>query len=149
MPAVLWFPRRKTFAPAPLNTDVRFLAVSPTDTDTITCYRPTGPKELALVRESGFRRWPPRRPEQPIFYPVCNEEYAIQIARNWNAPESGVGYVTRFQVRKEFMGRYPHQTVGAGFHTEWSIPAEDLNELNENIVGLIEVIGEFRNKSEP
>ncbi len=103
-----------------------------------------GPKELALVRESGFRRWPPWLPEQPIFYPVCNEEYAIQIARDWNAPESGVGYVTRFRVRREFMERYPVQTVGAGTHAEWWIPAEDLNELNENIVGFIEVVAEFR-----
>jgi hypothetical protein len=90
---------------------------------------------MVLVRESGFRRWPPRLPEQPIFYLVCNEEYAIQIARDWNAPQSGIGYVTRFQVRREFMERYPVQTVGAGTHTEWWIPAEDLNALNENIVG--------------
>jgi hypothetical protein len=117
--------------------------------DIVTCYRPTGPKELALVRESGFRRWPPRLPEQPIFYPVCNEEYAIQIARDWNAPQSGIGYVTRFRVRRKFMERYPVQTVGAGTHTEWWIPAEDLNAMNENIVGFIEVIGEFRPKSEP
>ena len=101
-----------------------------------------------MVRESGFRRWPPRLSEQPIFNPVCSEEYAVQIARDWNASQSGVGYVTRFQVRKEFMDRYPVQTVGAGVHTEWWIPAEDLTLLNENIVGLIEVIGEFRGKSE-
>ena len=43
-----------------------------------TLYRPTGETELALVAESGFRSWPPRLPEQPIFYPVANEEYAVQ-----------------------------------------------------------------------
>jgi len=116
--------------------------------DTVTCYRPTGPQELALVRESGFRRWPPRLPEQPIFYPVCHEGYAIQIARDWNAQQSGVGYVTRFRVRGEFMQRYPVQTAGAASHTEWWIPAEHLDALNENIVGLIEVIAEFRKESE-
>ena len=119
-----------------------------TPPDTVTCYRPTGPHELALVRESGFRSWPPRLPEQPIFYPVCHEEYATQIARDWNAPQSGVGYVTRFRVRSQFMERYPVQTVGASSHTEWWIPAEDLAALNENIVGLIEVIAEFRKESE-
>jgi hypothetical protein len=122
--------------------------LSTTATDTVTCYRPTGPKELALVRESGFRRWPPRLPEQPIFYPVCNEEYAIQIARDWNAPHDGAGYVTRFEVRRAFMDPYPVQTVSAGTHTEWWIPAEDLNALNENIVGLIEVIHQFTKESE-
>jgi len=117
--------------------------------DTVVCYRPTGPTELALVRESGFRRWPPRLPEQPIFYPVCNEEYAIQIARDWNVNQSGVGYVTRFRVRREFMDRYPIQRVGAATHSEWWIPAEELDTLNENIVGLIEVIGEFLREDAP
>ena len=47
-------------------------------------FRPVGPIELALIAESGFRRFPPRLPEQPIFYPVCNEAYAVEIARDWN-----------------------------------------------------------------
>lgn len=110
---------------------------------TITLYRPTGPKELALVEASGFKKWPPRLPDQPIFYPVTNEQYAIQIARDWNVPASGSGFVTRFCVRAEFMNRYPVQQVGASHHTEWWIPAEDLEELNANIVGLIEVIHRF------
>lgn len=111
--------------------------------DTVVLYRPTGPKELALVEASGWRRWPPRLADQPIFYPVTNEEYAIQIARDWNVPDSGSGYVTRFHVRTSFMDRYSVKTVGARIHTEWWIPAEDLEELNDNIVGLIEVIREF------
>ena len=31
-------------------------------------YRPVGTKELALIEESGYTRYPPRLPEQPIFY---------------------------------------------------------------------------------
>jgi hypothetical protein len=112
--------------------------------NTVTLFRPTGPKEMELLRASGFRRWPPRLPEQPIFYPVTNEQYAIEIARRWNAAGDGIGYVTRFEVRAAFMGRYEIQKVGRADHTEWWIPAEDLEELNDNIVGLIEVIGEFR-----
>jgi hypothetical protein len=111
--------------------------------ETITLYRPTGPKELELVRASGFKRWPPRLPEQPIFYPVTNEQYAIEIARDWNVKQSGAGYVTRFKVRKEFMERYQVQQVGGSYHTEWWIPAEELETLNDNIVDLIEIIHEF------
>ena len=111
--------------------------------ETITLYRPTGPAELALVKASGSTQWPPRLPGQPIFYPVTNEQYAVQIARDWNVKESGHGYVTRFQVRKEFMDRYPVHQAGGSLHTEWWIPAEDLADLNANIVGLIEVIHEF------
>jgi len=112
--------------------------------ETITLYRPTGPQELALVSESGFKKWPPRLPDQPIFYPVTNEEYAIQIARDWNVKASGAGYVTRFYVRKEFMEHYRVQQVGGSQYTEWWIPAEELEEMNANIVGLIEVIHEFK-----
>lgn len=112
--------------------------------DTVLLFRPTGPKELELIRQSGYRRWPPRLPEQPIFYPVTNEQYAIEIASKWNVKESGSGYVTRFRVKKSFMDRYPIEKVGGSHHTEWWIPAEDLDELNENIVGLIEVVREYK-----
>jgi hypothetical protein len=113
------------------------------EADTVVLYRPTGPNELALVRASGNLRWPPRLPDQPIFYPVTNEAYAAQIAREWNVPASGSGYVTRFHVRCEFMQRYPVQTVGGRVHSEWWVPAEELEALNDNIVGEIEVIAEF------
>lgn len=110
---------------------------------TTILYRPVGPKELVLIHESGDREFPPRLPDQPIFYPVLNEEYARQIARDWNVRDSGAGYVTRFAVRSEFLARYPVQTVGARMHQELWIPAEDLPEMNRNIVGLIEVIAEY------
>lgn len=106
-------------------------------------FRPVGQRELELVRDSGWRRWPPRLPEQPIFYPVTNEEYAAEIASKWNVAETGAGYVTRFQVRTSFMRRFQVQCVGAAHHTEWWIPAEQLDEMNDNIVGTIEVIASF------
>jgi hypothetical protein len=115
----------------------------PTMKETVTLYRPTGPAELALVEASGSRRWPPRLPDQPIFYPVTNEAYAVEIARDWNVPACGQGFVTRFLVRRTFMDRYVVQKVGAAHHTEWWIPAEELEDLNDNIVGVIEVVCSF------
>ena len=112
--------------------------------ETIILYRPVGPKELALIAGSGYREFPPRLPEQPIFYPVLNEDYARQIARDWNVKDSGVGYVTKFAVRTEFLARYEQRQVGAGVHRELWIPAEDLAEMNRNMVGLIEVIAEYK-----
>jgi len=70
--------------------------------DTITLYRPVGPAELELVEATGWREFPPRLPEQPIFYPVTNHAYAAQIARDWNVKASGAGFVTRFQVNAEY-----------------------------------------------
>lgn len=112
--------------------------------DTLTLYRPVGPQELELIEASGWREFPPRLPGQPIFYPVMNEEYARQIAREWNVRESGAGFVTRFKIDSEFVRRYPVQTVGGSVHQELWIPAEELAEFNRHIDGLIEVIAELR-----
>ena len=111
--------------------------------ETITMYRPTGTEELKLVEESGYTKWPARLPGQNIFYPVTNERYAEEISRRWNAKNFGRGFVTRFRVKKSFADKYEIHQVGARYHTEWWIPAEELEELNANIVGLIEVISEF------
>ena len=112
--------------------------------ETTILYRPVGPKELGLIAASGYRQFPPRLPEQPIFYPVLNEDYARQIAREWNVSASGAGYVTRFALKADFATRYPVQKVGSSIHQELWIPAEDLAEMNQNIVGLIEVIAEYK-----
>lgn len=111
---------------------------------TVTLWRPTGPAELALVEASGWRAWPPRLPDQPIFYPVLNEDYATRIARDWNVKASGVGYVTRFEVEKSFLDRYEVQQVGGKSILEYWIPAEDLEEFNRHIVGMIQIVAEFR-----
>jgi hypothetical protein len=111
---------------------------------TVTLFRPTGPEEIELVKATGYKRWPPRLPDQPILYPVTNAQYAAEIARDWNVKASGYGCVTRFEVRTSFMDRYPIQQVGASHHTEWWVPAEELEALNDNIIGQIVVVEEFR-----
>ncbi|MBL0136099.1 MAG: hypothetical protein IPP79_20050 [Chitinophagaceae bacterium] len=111
--------------------------------NTTTLYRPVGPQELELIKESGFRRFPPRLPEQPIFYPVTNEEYAIQISRDWNLPAYGSGFVTEFEVPTSYLSRYPVQNVGGIIHDEHWVPAEELDEFNDQIIGLIRVTKEF------
>jgi hypothetical protein len=101
---------------------------------------------MELIRAGHFREFPPRLPEQPIFYPVVSEEYAVQIARDWNTKDerSGfVGYVLRFSVRTEFLRMYDVHVVGSSAHREYWIPAGDLARLNANIVGPIEVVSKF------
>lgn len=111
--------------------------------ETMTLWRPTGPGELALVRDSGWRAWPPRLPEQPIFYPVLNEDYATRIAREWNLPRDGEGHVTRFRVDAAFASRYPVQQVGGRTILELWVPAEELAEFNTRIHGGIELVRSF------
>ena len=115
-----------------------------TDEDTITLWRPVGPIELQLIAESGYRAFPPRLPEQPIFYPVLNEAYATQIARDWNLKADGSGFVTRFRVKRAFLDGYRVEQVGGQDHREYWIPAEALAAFNKAIVGEIAVVAEFR-----
>jgi hypothetical protein len=114
------------------------------DLQTITLWRPVGPSELDLIRNAEMRAFPSRLPEQPIFYPVLSEAYAAKIARDWNVPASGAGFVTRFEVRRSFLDRYSPREAGGLAHLEYWIPAEDLPAFNEAIIGEITVIAEFR-----
>ncbi|HJW40132.1 MAG TPA: hypothetical protein VJ476_02770 [Rhizomicrobium sp.] len=112
--------------------------------NTITLFRPVGSKELALIESSGFTAFPPRLPEQPIFYPVTNEGYATQIARDWNTKEGDMlGFVMRFAVDGEFLARFERKVVGGRQHEEYWIPAEELGAFNQAIIGRIEVVGRF------
>ena len=111
--------------------------------EVVTLWRPTGPEEMELVRAGGSRRWPPRLAEQPIFYPVLNEQYATKIARDWNVPASGVGYVTRFDVEADYLSQFPVRQAGGRDILEYWIPAERLEEFNDHIVGNIVEVAKF------
>lgn len=106
-------------------------------------FRPVGEAELRLIAETNFRAFPPRLDWQPIFYPVLNQRYAEEIAGRWNTqdPASGYrGYVTRFEVDDAYIVRFPVQTVGASYHQELWVPAEELEEFNQHILGKIEIV---------
>lgn len=113
-----------------------------------TLYRPIGEAELSKISAMEFRRFPPRLFWQPIFYPVLTLEYAAFIAREWNSTDSDhhfIGYVTRFQVRNEFLCHYEIHTASDKHTLEYWIPAEELDQFNDQIVGTIDVIQEYRN----
>ncbi len=110
-------------------------------------YRPTGPKELALIRDSGWRKFPPRLPEQPIFYPVLNFPYAEQIARDWNSTDPAsrnLGFVTAFAVEDVYVSRFDVMVVGGGQHRELWVPAADLEEFNGRILDVIRIAAAYR-----
>ncbi len=111
-----------------------------------TLYRPVGQREYELIEAMEFKCFPPRLPEQPFFYPVTNEQYATEIARDWNTKveASGhAGYVLRFRVKSEFLKQYPIQTAGTTVHQEYWIPAKTLAEFNDNIEGVIELLAHY------
>ncbi len=108
-------------------------------------YRPVGTAELKLIEKSGYKSFPPRLPEQPIFYPVLNEKYAREIAERWNTADTPdhKGYVTMFEVDDEYCSQFEVQTVGSSYHQELWIPADELENFNNHIIGLIKVTETF------
>lgn len=106
---------------------------------TVTLYRPVGPKELQLIKESNFKRFPPRLSWQPIFYPVLNLEYAKELTNKWNVPDYGEGYVVSFELPVSAIAAYEKRVVGSKVHEELWIPAEELSMINDAIIGEIEI----------
>lgn len=105
-------------------------------------YRPVGAVELKLIAESGFRSFPPRRPHQPIFYPVVSEDYADRIAREWNTKDEAsgfAGFVSAFSVPDSVAVRYPPRAVGGSDWQELWVPAGELARFNDLIEGGIRI----------
>lgn len=113
---------------------------------TLKLYRPVGLKELELIMASGWKKFPPRLEWQPIFYPVLNQTYAAQIASQWNTGDEFGGYcgiVTAFEVKEDYAAKYAVQNVGGLIHNELWVPADELEEFNNNIVGPIQMVEAF------
>jgi hypothetical protein len=104
-------------------------------------YRPVGLEELQLICESGRRGFPPRLPEQPIFYPVLTLAYAKKIAFEWNTTSGTyAGYVVQFSVDDAYGKGFPVHNAGGGEHQELWVPAEQLDEFNRHIQGGIRLV---------
>ncbi|MFC6098479.1 ADP-ribosylation/crystallin J1 [Flavobacterium qiangtangense] len=113
---------------------------------TKTLYRPVGLREMELIAESNYRKFPARLEWQPIFYPVLNQQYAEQIANEWNTPDEFSGFcgiVTAFEVDEEYLQQFEIQNVGDKSHNELWIPSEKLPEFNQNIIGTIEIVNVY------
>ena len=104
-------------------------------------YRPVGFQELGLIYDSGMKSFPARLPQQPIFYPVLDLDYARQTASSWNTQNKGyAGYVTQFKVEEEYISRFETHTVGDSQYQEFWIPAGEIEEFNRHILGHIKVV---------
>ncbi|MFG1890566.1 ADP-ribosylation/crystallin J1 [Micromonospora sp. NPDC049051] len=110
---------------------------------TTVLWHSMGQQECDLVRETGWRRWPPPPPDRLYFFPILREDFAIRAAREWNLVGS-VRYVARFHVETGFLARYTTRSFGGSAAPMLWVPAEEIDELNAHIVGPIEVTHEFQ-----
>ena len=104
-------------------------------------YRPVGLQEMELIYDNGMKAFPASLPQQPIFYPVLQLEYARQIASGWNAKNGQyAGYVTQFKVEDQYLNQFKKHPIGESQHEEYWISAEELDAFNRHILGLIKVV---------
>ena len=104
-------------------------------------YRPVSLQELESIYDSGMKAFPARLPQQPIFYPVLDLEYARKTASDWNVKRGQfAGYVTQFKVDDDFIKHYEKHAVGKTDYQELWIPEEDMEEFNRHLVGHIKVV---------
>ena len=115
--------------------------------ETTKLYRPVNKAELDLIQESNWKRFPPRLPDQPIFYPVTNQEYASQITTEWNLPSYKNGFVTEFQLSNKYLSKFKVEKVGLDHYTELWVPAEELEEFDSEIIDRIKVIEAYNSNS--
>ena len=111
-------------------------------------WRPVGQNELAKIRAIGMRAFPPRLPEQPIFYPVLSFDYAEKIARDWNSARADhkfVGFVVCFELNDAYAARFQPQPAGGNTLKELWVPADELAAFNDNIEGGIEIVAAYIN----
>lgn len=106
-------------------------------------YRPVNQYELKKIQDNGWNEFPPRLPEQPIFYPVLSVEYAQKI-NEWNKVGYGEGYIIEFEINDNYISKFDVHNVGSKIDNEYWIPAEELENFNKHIIGNLKI---WRNQS--
>ena len=96
-------------------------------------YRPVGTKELELIKQSEYTKYPARLPEQSIFYPVLNAKYN----------DDHKGYVTKFEIDDEYFQHFDIHTVGASYQQEIWVLAQAMEKMHQHMIGKIQVICEI------
>jgi hypothetical protein len=119
------------------------------DEEVVTLWRPVSPAELNLIRASGMRAFPPRLPEQPIFYPVLSEAYAIKIARDWNVPAHGRGMSRGFESCGDFLIDIPFKKWAGRVVSNIGYQQKIFSAFNSAIIAEIEVVAEFPSREQP
>jgi hypothetical protein len=121
----------------------RFAGATPSGYHCVVLYRSVGQEELDLIAASGWTVLPARLPRQSTIDLFTTEAHAVQVARDWEAKDSGAGFVIRLDVDGDYLVRYPVQTVGGSALQAYWIPAEDLEEFNRQLLDTITVVAEF------
>jgi len=103
-------------------------------------FRAVGEKEFRLIQQNGFKGFPARMPGRRKMNLAPDKEYAMQIALKRNT-EDRRNYILEFEADDNYIFWFGTKTADG--HQEYNIPAEQIDEFNSHITGLISVAGVF------
>jgi hypothetical protein len=111
---------------------------------TIALYQAICPGRLQDLVTSGWREIQPGAEGNHFCYLKLNQRYAEMIARQWEVPTHGRGYVVRIVLPKYCLQPYLLDTVAYEEHLEYRVPVEDLSRLSSYRVGDIVMVSAFK-----
>jgi hypothetical protein len=103
-------------------------------------FRSVGEKEFRLIQQNGFKSFPARMPGRRGMNLASDKEYAMQIAAK-RSNEDRRNYIVEFEADDNYLSWFSTKTTDG--HQEFNIPAEQIDEFNSHITGLISVVGVF------
>ena len=65
------------------------------------------------------------------------------IARQWEVPLHGAGYVVRLVLPAEVIRQYDLETVAYEEHLEFRLPVGELSQVNRHLVGDVQPVSAF------
>lgn len=110
--------------------------------DILQLYYPISEKQLPLIAGSQFKQFPYRFFGQKPLCPILSKEYALRVASepsNWSMQKTQFVYILRFLVQIDHIRKYIQGDIDNP-NTRIVIPGNYITQLNNAIVGFIEVI---------
>jgi hypothetical protein len=101
------------------------------------------PQQLAALIRADWRRIEPGRGGEHFIYLKLNQRYAEMMARQWELPLHGSGYVARIVLPQNVLSHYDLETVAYDEHLEYRVPVCELEHINAALVGEVQVVAAF------
>lgn len=108
-------------------------------------YRPLSAEEYSQIAERQFTGFPPCRDGQQLFTLLLSQQGAEAIARRMRIAKQSepVVYVVSVNAEDAFIRQYPVQHKEDPDRRAVWIPADEVDILNQHLVGKIRLIEQF------
>lgn len=109
-------------------------------------YQAMNPQQLAALIRADWRRIEPGWRGEQFTYLKLRQRYAEMIARQWEVPLHGAGYVVRICLPEDVIRQYALETVAYEEHLEYRVPVAELEQLSAQLVGAVQPVAAFMDR---